>query len=259
MYCVDCRAVVSLNNHGQCGNCESDALVVDAPPLGHMLVQASDDGLHHIPSANIAKAKAIDPQLTILYVEPSLTWTSEDRTFLMECGIVAAEPTFDPVAQVTEEMNQRLAQLIKPETTSEFTPPDDGTTRLLKRFGIPVTIENYLELAFAGIDNVPEELDGEIQAELERLQIEREAKPLPKPLTPRAARYALSHAETESMTAGDCGEPNYTTPSGIPICSKCGKSTRNRNELMCAPCRNRTRLLLTETDRKFLREIGISR
>jgi hypothetical protein len=81
---------------------------------------------------------------------------------------------------------------------------------------------------------------------------------LPKPLTPRAARYALSHAETESMTAGDCDEPNYTTLSGVPICSECGKSTRNMNQLVCAPCRSRTRLLLTKADRRLLRKMGIT-
>ena len=60
-------------------------------------------------------------------------------------------------------------------------------------------------------------------------------------------------------SAGDCGEPNHTTLAGFPICSKCGHSTRNMNALVCAPCRNRTRLVLTEADRKLLREIGISR
>jgi hypothetical protein len=63
----------------------------------------------------------------------------------------------------------------------------------------------------------------------------------------------------ESPTAGDCGEPNFTTTSDIPICSECGKSTRNRNKLVCAPCRSRTRLLLTDEDKKLLREIGIAR
>ena len=63
----------------------------------------------------------------------------------------------------------------------------------------------------------------------------------------------------ESPTAGDCGEPNFTTISGIPICSGCGKSTRKRNKLVCAPCRSRTRLLLTDEDKKLLREIGIAR
>jgi hypothetical protein len=61
----------------------------------------------------------------------------------------------------------------------------------------------------------------------------------------------------DAPSAGFCDEPSYTTPSGIPICSKCGKSTRNRNELVCAPCRNRTRLLLNADDKKWLREIGV--
>jgi hypothetical protein len=65
-------------------------------------------------------------------------------------------------------------------------------------------------------------------------------------------------AETESVTAGDCGEPNYTTLSGFPICSECGKSTRNMNQLVCAPCRSRTGLLLTKSDRRLLRKMGIA-
>jgi len=65
--------------------------------------------------------------------------------------------------------------------------------------------------------------------------------------------------EIESMTAGDCGEPSYTTLAGYPICDKCGKSTRNRNAFTCAPCRNRTRLPLTSEDRDWLRQIGIKR
>lgn len=60
-------------------------------------------------------------------------------------------------------------------------------------------------------------------------------------------------------SAGECDEPSYTTLSGIPICSKCGRSTRNRNALICAPCRKQTRLLLTKDDRTFLQEVGIAR
>jgi hypothetical protein len=65
--------------------------------------------------------------------------------------------------------------------------------------------------------------------------------------------------EIESMTAGDCGEPSYTTLAGYPICSECGKSTRNRNSLVCAPCRNGSRLHLTQEDRDWLRQLGIKR
>jgi len=60
-------------------------------------------------------------------------------------------------------------------------------------------------------------------------------------------------------SAGECDEPSYTTPSGIPICSECGRSTRNRNRLICRPCESRTRLLLTDEDRRWLREMGIAR
>jgi hypothetical protein len=114
----------------------------------------------------------------------------------------------------------------------------DGTMRLLEKFGIPVTRENYLRLAFAG--NPPQEpLDGEIEAEL--------------PLELQIADI------NNAPSAGDCGEPDYTTLRGFPICSRCGRSTRNKNALVCAPCRNRTRLVLTDEDKQFLREIGISR
>ena len=56
------------------------------------------------------------------------------------------------------------SQPIKPEIKSGTTQ-SDGTVRLLEKFGIPVTRENYLQLAFGG--NPPKEpLDGEIEAEL---------------------------------------------------------------------------------------------
>lgn len=43
---------------------------VPATPSGHVLVHASDGGLHHIPVENLNKARAIDPALTVLHVEP---------------------------------------------------------------------------------------------------------------------------------------------------------------------------------------------
>jgi hypothetical protein len=117
----------------------------------------------------------------------------------------------------------------------------DGTLELLKKYGIPLTRENYLRLAFAG--NPPEEpLDGEIEAELpEELQ--------------RVDTGDINNAPS----AGNCDEPSYTTRSGIPICERCGKSTRSMNQLVCAPCRSRTQLLLTKADRKWLRQIGVKR
>lgn len=114
----------------------------------------------------------------------------------------------------------------------------DGTMRLLMQLGLPLTRENYLRLAFAG--NPPEEpLDGEIEAEL--------------PLGLQIADI------NNAPSAGDCGEPDHTTLRGFPSCSRCGRSTRNKNALVCASCRNRTRMVLTDEDKKFLREIGISR
>jgi hypothetical protein len=56
------------------------------------------------------------------------------------------------------------SQQTKPEIKSGTTPPD-GTMQLLAEYGIPLTRENYLNLAFAG--HPPKEpLDGEIEAEL---------------------------------------------------------------------------------------------
>src|SRR5579863_501002 len=58
-------------------------------------------------------------------------------------------------------------------------------------------------------------------------------------------------------SAGMSDEPSYTTPRGYPICERCGLSTRNFNELVCAPCRKNTRLILNKGDRKWLRQIKI--
>jgi hypothetical protein len=69
----------------------------------------------------------------------------------------------------------------------------------------------------------------------------------------------MSTAFWECPSGGECDEPSFTTRSGIPICSECGKSKRNRNALICAPCRNRTRLVLNANDKQFLREIGVAR
>jgi hypothetical protein len=43
--------------------------------------------------------------------------------------------------------------------------PFDSTSRSLQELGIPITRENYLRLAFAF--HPPQELDGEIEAELQ--------------------------------------------------------------------------------------------
>ncbi|MGA7791397.1 MAG: hypothetical protein WCA19_00070 [Candidatus Acidiferrales bacterium] len=117
----------------------------------------------------------------------------------------------------------------------------DGTERLLNQFGIPATRENYLALAFDG--KPPQEpLDGEIEAELP-IELQRE-----------------NMADINNApSAGECDEPSYTTLRKFPICARCGKSTRNTNQLVCAPCRNRTRLLLTGADKQLLREMGIAR
>jgi hypothetical protein len=50
-------------------------------------------------------------------------------------------------------------------------------------------------------------------------------------------------AINNAPSAGDCGEPNYTTPDGIPICD-CGRPTQNQDRLMCDRCRS----VLLDTD-----------
>jgi hypothetical protein len=58
-------------------------------------------------------------------------------------------------------------------------------------------------------------------------------------------------------SAGWCDEPSYTTLRGFPICSCCGRSTRQKGRLVCRPCESGTRLLLTAEDRRWLREIKV--
>jgi hypothetical protein len=115
----------------------------------------------------------------------------------------------------------------------------DGTQRLMERYGLdPTDRDDYLRLAFGG--NPPlEPLDGEIEAELS---------------------LELQMTDVNNApSAGECDEPSYTTPGGFPICSRCGKSTRNKNQLVCRPCESRTRLILTAEDRQWLRQMGIAR
>jgi hypothetical protein len=187
----------------------------DLPPIskGCYRVKASDGHLHDIPVENIGKARKIDPKLVILN---RYDFRGIAMQFLAGLGIETES------AEVT------------------VTNPD-GIVKLLQQYGIPVTRENYLRLAFAG--NPPEEpLDGEIEAEL-----------------PEELQRVCADGVNNAPSAGQCDEPSHTTRSGIPICERCGKSTRSMNQLVCAPCRSRTRLLLTKADRKWLRQIGVER
>ena len=63
----------------------------------------------------------------------------------------------------------------------------------------------------------------------------------------------------DAPSAGLSDEPSYMTPVGFPICSECGKPTRAKSQVICAPCRKGTRLLLTPEDRRWLRKVGIKR
>ena len=63
----------------------------------------------------------------------------------------------------------------------------------------------------------------------------------------------------DAPSAGLSDEPSYTTLRGLPICSRCGRSTRNMERLVCRPCESGTRLLLSPEDREFFRQVGITR
>ncbi len=153
-------------------------------------------------------------------------FTKSDLTFLKAVGVATKR------LRMVREAGLECVQIFEPPI------PLDGTLRLLAKLGIPATRENYLLLTFVG--NPPEEpLDGEIEAQL----------PIELQLTD------INNAPS----ARECDEPSYTTPRGFPICARCGKSTRNINAIVCAPCRNRTRLVLTKGDRRWLRELGIAR
>jgi hypothetical protein len=117
----------------------------------------------------------------------STPFSEQDRQFLKAVGI-NAKPTLD-------ETRRPVAQ-------------HDGTVRLLEKYGIPVTRENYLRLASAG--NPPQEpLNGEIEAEL--------------PLEQQMANI------NNAPSAGWCEQPSRTTLHGFPLRPRCGRSTRNVN------------------------------
>ena len=114
----------------------------------------------------------------------SMTFTKEDRDFLRTVGI-SVEPTNDDIVQA---LAQRIAK--------HQTPVPDGTVRLLERFGIPVTRENYLMLAFAGHPPT-EPLDGEIEASLpDGIRTEENTDD--------------DDATCDAPSAGPCGEPSHT-------------------------------------------------
>ena len=94
------------------------------------------------------------------------------------------------VFTLRDDIVQALAEQIGEHTTH------DGTVKLLEKFGIPVTRENYLLLAFAG--HPPQEpLDGEIEAQL-----------------PDGIRTDENtdddDATCDAPSAGPCGEPSHT-------------------------------------------------
>lgn len=85
-------------------------------------------------------------------------------------AVVAAAPTPAVRPGVVNHFTEKdraflIAVGIHTELPEVHVARPDGTVRLLQKYGIPVTRENYLRLAFAG--NPPEEpLDAELEAEL---------------------------------------------------------------------------------------------
>lgn len=84
--------------------------------------------------------------------------------------------------------------------------------------------------------------------------------PSPKTETPRWEQLLRAKYENtnNAPSAGWSDEPSYTTPAGYPCCELCGYSTRDFEEIVCKPCQNGTRLILTAEDRRWLRKIKIS-
>lgn len=79
-----------------------------------------------------------------------------DETFLRACGI-SCEPTHD---EIIMGLAQRIAQHTAPGI------PEDDTVLWLRRAGVPVTAENWMQLQFMGNPPAIGEIDGEILADL---------------------------------------------------------------------------------------------
>jgi hypothetical protein len=111
----------------------------------------------------------------------SNAFNKSDRKFLKSIGVRSADTALDaerlalaeriathqaPGQHVAVNPDAARLELIKLSLLHllDAEPEDDGTFTLLERMGLPVTRENYLRAAFLG--NPPEELDGEVQAEL---------------------------------------------------------------------------------------------
>jgi|SRR5579864_430172 len=70
----EAASATSAASKGKTASAASEApaapLDVPATPAGHALVHASNGGHYHVPTANLDKARAVDPNLTVLHVEP---------------------------------------------------------------------------------------------------------------------------------------------------------------------------------------------
>ena len=129
-------------------------------------------------------------------------FTRFDLLFLTACGITA-----------TEEMEC--------EPVSRDRAPINYTLDWMKKNKIPLTKENYRHIECIGQQT--DELDAEAE--------------LPPELQDGNSDEPPVAEQIESMTGGDCGEASHTTLSGIPRCQICERSTRNRNAVVCSPCR----------------------
>ncbi len=136
--CMDCQTVRDLNRSGRCAVCGSDAPASAASPR---------QSFEFLLTECLGEVEKGAPM--------SLTFTKKDLRLLKSMGI-SAERTHD---ETMLALAQRIARHDAPGI------PEDGTVRLLRMAGIPVTAENWLRLAFAGDPPTPP-FDGELAAEL---------------------------------------------------------------------------------------------
>jgi hypothetical protein len=142
-------------------------------------------------------------------------------------------------AKLRQQLNDGSRKLMR-EAGIPLIPMDDVVLELLHELKMPVTRENYLKIAYLG--DPPEEWGAELEAEL-----------------PEELRDWSQFDELNSLcgVGGDCGEPSYRTPKGYPVCSECGRSTRNKNMLICRDCRDG--YVLNDEDLKILKSMGVKR
>ncbi len=102
-------------------------------------------------------------------------FTKSDLSFLKSCGVetkglrparecrLECQQIFEPTfAEQRMELARRIAKHTPPGI------PEDDTVLMLRKFGIPVTAENWMRSQFCGNPPAVGEVDGEILSELPR-------------------------------------------------------------------------------------------